>query len=260
MKQHKFLYLTLLVFISCKSEITSTFSEDELTVSHGYVEGVTPSNEARFSERTYPKILANWKGEGGNKYWLGSNLGSIEESNAPLGTKPESTGWFFQFNNKQAFYDDYEDVAVPRSSWNNTINFESHKNWLEVNDPCKSLLRSTWRLPTKAEWVNFINSFADSVIVLNTNRGEFEFRGYENGSIDEAYNSQLKLHVNGVLNSAGSEHGPKQANTFNRESGGFWTSDSKDYLIFITPNRDIEFQTLGDFESSIGLNVRCIKD
>lgn len=126
------------------------------TVSHGYVEGVTPANINRDStERTYPIVQANWNGPGGDKKWLGWNLGATQEPESFSSDNPESAGWYFQFNHRQGIYPDVpndEKVAQHIAGQNSgPQDPELDSDWIN-DDPCAQLLNDEWRIPTEAEW------------------------------------------------------------------------------------------------------------
>jgi hypothetical protein len=152
-------------------------------VSHGYVFGITPDTSQAFASRTYSTVQANWSGAGGNKCWLKMNLGAIVEPVSATDPSLDARGWFFQFNRRQAYWNDGT-TRIPNTPWINPINENS--NWDLFNDPCRQLLGSDWRVPTAAEWNAYLNA--------SQAQG-----GLGNGVITDAYTSTLKLHAAGNL-------------------------------------------------------------
>ncbi|MEX0608511.1 MAG: hypothetical protein WD016_13985 [Balneolaceae bacterium] len=142
------------------------------TVSHGYLEGVTPENVApEMAERTYPVIQANWNGPGGDSRWLARNLGATEDPNSLTDGWPESAGWYFQFNFRQGLFptlgnDEVVENHVPGDN-TGSQNSELDSDWIE-NDPCALLLEGNWRIPTEAEWESVIQAGAASALNLHT--------------------------------------------------------------------------------------------
>jgi hypothetical protein len=169
------------ITIDEEKSVTAIFEEGGY-VSHGYVEGVTPSIDTDFAERTYPTIKANWEGEGGSKYWTKMNIGATNFPEQSNDDDPNRRGWVFQFNRSQGFHFEGEyrnSDIIPSSGLESNIDEDS--NWVITNDPCRKLLRGTWRVPTLEEWDAFYLAFRE---------GSF------NASIDVgvAYNSPLQLH------------------------------------------------------------------
>lgn len=141
------------------------------TVSHGYVEGVTPDNiDPGTAERTYPVIQADWDGPGGDKRWLGWNLGATGEPASVSDDSPESAGWYFQFNHRQGIYPDVPNdekvlqhnpgpVTGPQDP-------ELDSDWINT-DPCSELLDDGWRIPTEEEWQAVADANASSRLNLH---------------------------------------------------------------------------------------------
>ncbi len=166
------LYVTELIPFTCGSP-----------VSHGYLFGVTPDTSQAFAARTYSTVQANWTGPGGDKCWLKMNLGAVSEPTSATDISLDARGWFFQFNRRQAFWNDGT-TRIPNTPWINPINENS--NWDPFNDPCRQLLGSDWRVPTAAEWSAYLNAPQAQ-------------GGLGNGVLSDAFASTLQLHAAGNL-------------------------------------------------------------
>lgn len=139
------------VTVDEEKNVTAVF---ESIISHGYVEGVSPDDDSRFEERSYTTVQADWDGPGGDKRWLGMNLGATDEAKSVDDDHPDRSGWYFRFNREQGYYHDgsfgtAENFPTGPAS-RSTIREET--NWEIENDPCRKLLEGTWRIPTEAEW------------------------------------------------------------------------------------------------------------
>jgi hypothetical protein len=107
------------------------------------------------------------------KCWITSNLGSDHQATAVDDATEASSGWYWQFNQKQGYKHDGT-TRTPNSAWITSIN--ENLDWITANDPCALELGSAWRIPTYTEWNN-----VDA-----------------NGSwtdLNDAWNSGLKLHA-----------------------------------------------------------------
>lgn len=235
----RIIYFTVLLLfsfliISC-SLILGSFDGGD-TVSHGFANGVTPSNSSSFEERTYTTVQANWSGPGGSKVWLGMNLGANAEPDNSVDTGAQKAGWLFQFNRSQGYYHNGNNLTP---SWRiQSINEDSE--WQPENDPCRILLGDSWRVPTIEEWEAFRRA--------PQNRG-----GMGEGNRTSAFNSNLKLHAAGVLH-------PFEGDLRLRgEVGNFWSSTQSN-------NTNAEAFSFGDASGTFSGNkafarpVRCIKD
>lgn len=206
------------------------------TITHGYVQGVTPANAETFRNRSYPTVKANWPGPGGNKVWLGVNLGATHEPANSVDDRASRAGWYFQFNRKQGFHHNGE---VPTPQWRiQSINEDT--NWEITNDPCRILLGSPWRVPTVEE----IRAFREASV----SRG-----GMGEGNRTSAFNSRLRLHAAGELHSF-------DGDLRNRGNfGRYWASTQLN-------RTDGEAFSFGDSSRTYGSNkafgrpVRCIRD
>lgn len=208
-------------------------------ISHGYVEGVTPSDDSQFAERTYPVVQADWEGPGGDKRWLGWNLGATEAPASPNYNNPEVAGWYFQFNIPQGHYaiPGEEEIAgtstIIPGTGPSVINEDS--DWTLGNDPCRIALGGDWRIPTIEEWESFH---------------------------DASDNSVLNLHSAGHIQKA---TGPPDL--ISKNNGFYWSKsqteipagpaiESGEMLLFLSDSET----NLIDISKSFAQSVRCIED
>jgi hypothetical protein len=226
--------LLLSILTSC-SRILGSY-DGPVFISHGYVEGVTPANAELYNERTYPTVQANWPGPGGDKLWLGVNLGATESPETSVDDSPGRAGWYFQFNRKQAYYHNGTNLTP---QWRiNNINEDSA--WEIENDPCRILLKESWRLPTVEELRAFRSAPVDQ-------------GGMGEGNRTSAFNSTLKLHAAGKLQSFDGALEDRGL------SGNYWASDqfnnSRGEILGFS-------QGSGTFagNKAFGRSVRCIKE
>lgn len=205
-------------------------------VSHGYVEGVTPSNIEQFNTRDYPTVQANWEGPGGDKIWLAVNLGATEKPFTSADPSPQHAGWYFQFNRKQGFYHNGS-TLIPQ--WT-TRSINEDTAWEPANDPCRLLLGNPWRLPKIEE----LRAFRSAPLSQG---------GMGEGNRTDAFNSVLNLHAPGYLHSYVGELRERG------ESASYWASDQ------FSPTHG---EALGIGEGSgtfgggkaFGRLVRCVKE
>lgn len=229
--------ISILIMTSCSLILGSVDSPP--IVSHGFIEGVTPSNSAQFNQRSYPTVRADWPGVGGDKLWLAVNLGATSEPVSSIDADPDRAGWYFQFNRKQGFYHSGSQLAP---TWQFTgINENSF--WQLSNDPCRILLGEDWRLPTIEEIRTFREAPRESGAMGEGNR-------------TDAFNSTLKLHAAGELATVS---GPDQLR-FRGEEGRIWARDQ------FTPRNGEVLGYSSEGSSTFGSNkafarpVRCISD
>ncbi len=233
----KSLLIGLLLFVMTACSWFLSSYDGPIPVSHGYVEGVTPSNAKLYNERTYPTVQANWPGPGGDKLWLAVNLGATTEPGTSVDDNPSSAGWYFQFNRKQGFYHTGSNLTP---SWP-TIEIKEDSAWKLENDPCHLLLGGSWRLPNVEELRAFMSAPVDQ-------------GGMGDGNRTSAFNSTLKLHAAGNLKSFGGDL------QLRGESGNYWASDQ-----FSTNRGEVlTFGTQGSNtfagNKAFGRSVRCIEE
>lgn len=147
------------------------FGPNEETVSHGYVEGVTPENiDPDDADRIYSVIRADWEGPGGDSRWLGMNLGAVQRPVSIDDESPESAGWYFKFNRKKGYqhsesgYSQVRYFRIEPDYFFPVGQYDS--DWIR-NNPCTELLGEEWRIPTEAEWMAASAAEAD----LNLHKG-----------------------------------------------------------------------------------------
>jgi hypothetical protein len=207
-----------------------------LEAAHGFVDGVTPSNATVYNNRTYPTIQADWPGPGGDKVWLAINLGATAPPESSVDDGAGRSGWFFQFNRKQAFHHNGQTVTP---SWR-TTSIDEDTEWELENDPCHILLGEPWRIPT----VEMLRAFR----VAPANRG-----GMGEGNRTAAFNSTLRLHGAGFLHSFSGDLRERG------RTGHYWARDQ-------FTRRQGEALGFGDSSGTFGGNkafgrsIRCVKD
>lgn len=208
-------------------------------LSHGYIDGLTPSNDSQFQSRTYKLVESNWK-DGVGKIWIEKNLGATGPVKNATDDNENRAGWYFQFNRIQGYFHDGSN-RTPNTSWDQ-INEDS--DWVENNDPCKAAFGrddSGWHVPTQDEWEAYINAPSSS-------------GGPARGGYDDTFDSLLRLHASGDLSSKyGSVEG-------RGDIGFFWSStqdgDGNGSRVFINSS-DSE---VDEFYKSGGATIRCVKD
>jgi hypothetical protein len=125
------------------------------------------------------------------------------------------------------------DTRLPVTPWITPINENS--DWMQANDPCSLELGTSWRIPTKTEWVNVDNTGNWT----NWNGG---------------WNSGLKLHAAGLLNATNGNLSDRGTN------GVLWSSSQLDtgtswYLHVKSTDSGISYVT-----KASATTIRCIKE
>lgn len=224
----------LLILASC-SKFLGTYDGPDV-VSHGFVRGVTPSNAELYNDRLYPTVQANWEGPGGDKIWLAVNLGATTEPNTSVDDSPGAAGWFFQFNSKQAYYNNGSNLTPQWTA--SSINEDT--NWEPANDPCKLLLGLGWRLPIIEE----LRAFREAPVSQG---------GMGEGNRTSAFNSVLKLHAAGRLHSFDGHLVGRGT------AGNYWASDQFNSTQGEVLGFSQGSNTFGG-NKAFGRSVRCVKD
>ena len=177
---------------------------------------------------TYGTIISDISGA--SLCWITQNLGANNQATSAIDATDAAAGWYWQFNRKQGYKNDGTSSLTP--SW--TISsISENSNWTSGNDPCTLLLGSGWRLPTNTEWINVD----------------------ENGSWNnnnDAYNSTLKLHAAGFLNSSDGKITSKGSIGFYWGSTQNNGTDAK--AIYLTSNSSYEINN----NKAYGFSVRCV--
>ncbi|WP_299578315.1 hypothetical protein [uncultured Sunxiuqinia sp.] len=167
--------------------------------------------------------------------WLTQNLGADEQATAVNDKSEAASGWYWQFNRSQG-YKPVGSSYIPNNAWTSwTSSISENINWGSANDPCRLLLGLGWRIPTKAEWEN-----ADAA-------PQFWQKAAD------AYNSELKLHLAGLLNYS---TGALQ----NRGSYGYyWSSDrytgTTGYYLYLTTSGS----SVTYINKAYAFPMRCIR-
>ena len=179
---------------------------------------------------TYKTAISTLGGFG-SKCWITQNLGADSVASSANDNTDIAAGWYWQFNHKQG-YNINGTVLTP--IWTIT-SINENSEWIAANDPCSLFLGSGWRLPTNTEWNN---------VDVNAN--------WNNSN--DTYNSVLKLHNAGCINTSGS--------LYNRGSYGyFWSNkqfdNSKSYSFNIgSSNSEIH----DNLNKALGFSVRCLRE
>jgi hypothetical protein len=196
---------------------------DSLMIAHSVSENVAPVDKTT----TYGTV-SNIPGET-NKCWITSNLGASRQATAKNDNTEASAGWYWQFNRKQG-YKHTGSVRTP-NTWITTINEAS--DWVPDNDPCYLELGTSWRVPSATEWINVDNAGS--------------WTDWNN-----PYNSNLKLHAAGLLNTSG---GLGSRGTFGRYWSASQSSNtSGQALLFGSSSSNMN----GD-DKEYGYSVRCLR-
>jgi hypothetical protein len=196
-----------------------------VTVVHDITEGVAPVNKIA----SYGTVT-NIPGET-TKCWITSNLGADNQATAVSDATEASAGWYWQFNRKQGYK--YATSRVPNTTWMSSIN--ENLGWTSSNDPCALEMENGWRIPTYTEWAN-----VDASGSWNNWTGP--------------WNSDLKLHAAGLLNSSDGSLssrgsvGRYWSSTQNGTTTG-WDLYSSSSETFITYN-----------DKALGYTLRCLRD
>jgi NOL1/NOP2/fmu family ribosome biogenesis protein len=205
-------------------------------VSHGFINGLTPSADSQFENRSYKLVESNWKG-GENKIWIELNLGARDYVKDVTDDTGIRAGWYFQFNRKQGYFHD----GSSRTPGDPFDDIDESTDWDIDNDPCRAAFGGDWRVPTQNEWAAFrIASSSDG--------------GMDSGNRDDAFSSLLRLHATGLLDNSG--------NVSTRGLNGYyWSSDETSNengrgIYFSSSGSDL----LTNMSKSAAFTVRCVKD
>lgn len=114
-----------------------------------------------------------------NTCWLTQNLGAGKQASSATDADPDAAGWYWQFNRPGTAYYFSGATRVPATGWVASIN--EGGEW-SGNDPCSLLIGGGWRMPTKSEW----------------DATELQW-----STLEHAYDSPLKIHAAGWVNSTG---------------------------------------------------------
>ncbi|MBB2150641.1 fibrobacter succinogenes major paralogous domain-containing protein [Pedobacter gandavensis] len=178
---------------------------------------------------TYNVVSSNLSGSA--KCWITQNLGADQPANAANDGRESSSGWYWQFDNMQG-YKNKAAVRTPATVWQ--IGKRDAADWQAINDPCRLLLGSGWRLPTGTEW-------------SKTGDGPKKWIG-----LNDAYQSELKLHGAGVImiNSGGMDR-------FGREHY-FWSSSAEGATYGNSRYATVGISGMLAIDKGYGASVRCL--
>lgn len=205
-------------------------------VSHGFLDGVTPSGDSQFEERSYRLVESQWKG-GVDKIWIERNLGSTGAVKNEVDSDDGRAGWFFQFNKRQGYYHDGSS-RIPGGGW--PIGEEKNSDWDIENDPCRMAFGSKWHIPGSDEWADFLSAPKSD-------------DGMAHGNLSDAFDSLLRIHGAGVITTSGNLNG-------RGSSVIYWSNEEADSengeMIWITNSDSV--MDVG--AKSGGAPLRCVKD
>lgn len=232
------------ITISRDMDIEAVFEQFVVgSISHEYVEGVTPSEASEYRERTYPVIQAQWSGPGGDKRWLGRNLGATDAPESPGDGNLGRTGWFFQFNNSQGTHWDNRGPGDGSAVGEGSSDANHRTDWQLENDPCRVLLEGSWRVPEMNELEAFYSASESD-------------GGMDGGEADEAFDSYLNLHMPGYIDwntGSGVYYRDRNQLYASRTLAGLGRSS---YMRF---GDDTNVHTI-DFAANLSTPIRCIED
>jgi uncharacterized repeat protein (TIGR02543 family) len=205
-------------------------------VSHGYINGLTPSADSEFEDRSYKLVESDWKG-GEDKIWIELNLGATGYVKDVTDDTGRRAGWYFQFNREQGYFHD----GSSRTPGDPFETVDEASDWEIENDPCRIAFGGNWRIPTQNEWAAFrIASSSDG--------------GMDSGNRDDAFSSLLRMHAAGLLNVSGDVNTRgsigyywSREQTSNEDGGGIYFSSSGSDVI-------------DNMSKSAAFTVRCVKD
>ncbi len=182
---------------------------------------------------TYSSVATDMSGQ--MACWLTQNLGADIQAGSVSDKSASASGWYWQFNRKQGFRSTGNSY-VPKYAWESWINsISQNTDWSSSNDPCRLLLGTGWRLPTNGEWT------ASDAAPQNWTTGP------------SAYNSVLKLHYAGYLNSSNG------ALTGRGKEGRYWSSTqqykTRGYYLYV----DSKNSYMTYYDKPYGSPLRCIR-
>ncbi len=184
---------------------------------------------------TYKSVEIDLSSTNGTKQcWLAQNLGATKQATSDTDDSNEAAGWYWQFNHKQGFVVNGS-TRTPSTSW--TASIDQDSDWTFDNDPCRQLLGGSWRIPTRAEWID-----ADA------------FSGTW-GTRSGAYGSIFKLHGAGYLSSSSGILTQRGGN------GLYWTSTqnstTRGHSVYLSTTST----TVGGTDSkAYAFAIRCLTD
>ncbi|HEY1024976.1 MAG TPA: hypothetical protein VGE26_07420, partial [Sphingobacteriaceae bacterium] len=164
--------------------------------------------------------------------WITRNLGADREALGDADKSDLSAGWYYKFNRAQGIeFNSASGVRNP-TSWEIP---REVTDWSLSNDPCRLLLGTGWRIPTKDEWTNVKWKFS---------------------SLQDGYRSELRLHGSGTLvDDVGA------ALIARGDTGIWWSSKSySQYGAWWYKLSNRPESAILQYEKEDAIPVRCLKD
>jgi uncharacterized protein (TIGR02145 family) len=172
----------------------------------------------------------------GTQCWTTRNLGATEIAAHDRDATIEAAGWYWQFDRKQAYKHDYESLTP---EWNTDLYTGHGSNWTQDNDPCRILLGSNWRIPTRSEWENSTNWSGTSNELDSLTR-------------QQAFESPLVLHPAGRLK--WEDGSLEERGSF----GYYWSSTHKSEKTAWRLTMLSLSGSISNKEKRFGYSIRCI--
>ena len=194
------------------------------TLAINHISGVVAPETKSVNYGTVSTTL----GGTGDKCWLTRNLGADIQASSDSDATDAAAGWYWQFNRKQGY------KVGPTPTWTITSINET-SDWVAAQDPCTIELGAGWRIPTYTEWNN-----AD----LNGAWANYT----------DTYNSVLKLHAAGYLNSSNGSLGNRGI------AGTYWSSTQYDATNGWTLHFSSSYSHLNPNGKAYGFSLRCLRD
>ena len=214
---------------------TATFTLSDFGSSCNFsIPVISPLSKGCITElklSDYNTIISNVTGS--YKEWITQNLGSYSSPSSGNDNSDVAAGCYYQFNRSTAFGHDNGSTVNP--NWIITSISESF-DWQSTNDPCRTQLGISWRLPTASEWSN---------IDINN--------GWNN--LSDTFSSDLKLHASGYLNASDGSLADRSI------SGHYWSSNQSSNTEATSFNiSDSVIETSSISVKAVARTIRCIKD
>jgi hypothetical protein len=181
---------------------------------------------------TYKLVQTDLSGE--SKCWIAQNLGADRQALALNDNSESSAGWYWQFNRKRGYFHDGQFTRIPQTDLQ-SINENS--NWSEVNDPCKLLLGSNWRIPLSIEIEN---------VMIGV--------GYQAPNL---FSSQLRMHRGGFIS------GVPLGGLASRGLFGLFQASNqyqldRSFRMYLSTNNDVGVDPWG--QKDYAISIRCLRD
>ncbi len=172
------------------------------SIARYHIEGQNGAPESKQVTYGVTSIVNSGK----NTCWITQNLGASKQAASATDPDPAAAGWYWQYNRPGTAYYFSGATRVPSAGWVASINEGSE--W-SGSDPCALLIGAGWRMPTKIEW---------------------EATESQWNTLQNAFDSPLKIHAAGWVNSTGlKERGETAAIWSSNQGSGslgwsYWSS------------------------------------